>query len=249
MRPSQLGSPIGNSSSLTNFAITMTAPLNAGADFHADWWQGFTGGSTRQNVIIRNNTSRDCGMDASLNATLFMDATLLQDTIVKGNVWAGNFGQTSVGGSGQNHLVYENNSNEAPISRTQSPTGDQTYSSYKNNASALLGYNGLGTWVGDAPWINNSYIIANGNGPISGGANSGNFTITKDQNNTTYWRLMLADYANGDYRPKAAGELYGAANVNLRAKVNTYDGTGFPYAATDVVGARSKDGPAPSYPF
>ena len=249
MRPSLLGTPTGNAGTFTDLVASTTLNLNAGSDFHADWWQGYTGGSTRQNVIIRNNTSRDCGMDASLNATLFLDATLQQDTIVKGNVWAGTFGQTGVGGTTLSHLVYENNSNEAPISRTQSPTGDQTYSSFKNNATAVVAYNATGTWVGDAPWINNSYIIANGNGAISGGSNSGNFTITKDQNNTTYWRLMFADYANGDYRPKAAGELYGAANVNLRAKINTYDGTGFPYAATDVVGARSKDGPAPSYPF
>jgi hypothetical protein len=252
MRPSQLGTPVSNDSAFTDLVASSTLNLNGGVDFHADWWQGYTGGSIRQNVIIRNNTTRDGGTQSPINATLFMDddvGTEHLDYAVKGNVWTGNYGSTSVGDSIRKHIVYENNSNEAPIRRIQSPTGDQTYCSYKNNASALVTYNAAGTWVGDAPWINNSYIIANGNGAISGGSNSGNFTITKDGNETTYWKLMFTDYANGDYRPKAGGELYGAANVNLRSKINSYDGTGVVYSTSDVVGARSKNGGAPSYPF
>jgi hypothetical protein len=249
MRPSLLGTPTGNAGTFTDLVASTTLNLNAGSDFHADWWQGFSGGSIRQNVIIRNNTTRDAGTEVALNATLFMDMTLGYDIIIKGNVWAGTYGVTGLSGPSFSHVVYENNTNESLISSNQSTPADTVYSSNKNNAGALVAYNAAGTWTDWVPYINNSYLIANGNGPISGGSNSGNFTITKDQNSTTYWRLMLADYANGDYRPKAAGELYGAANVNLRAKVNTYDGTGFAYAATDVVGARSKDGPAPSYPF
>jgi hypothetical protein len=252
MRPSLLGTPTGNSGTFTDLVASTTLNLNAGSDFHADWWQGYTGGSTRQNVIIRNNTTRDSGIQSPINATIFMDddvGTAHLDYIIKGNVWTGNYGSTAVGGSTQGHIVYENNSNEAPFKRTQSPTGDQTYSSYKNNASALVAYNAAGTWIGDAPWIDNSYIIANGNGAISGGSNSGNFTITKDGNETTYWKLLFVDYAGGDYRPAPGGTLFGAANVNLKQRANPFDGIGTAYSSTDVVGARSRNASAPSYPF
>jgi hypothetical protein len=252
MRPSILGATTGHAASFTDLVATPTINLNAGEDFHADWWQGYTGGVTRQNVIIRNNTTRDAGTQATINAVLLMDddvGTSYLDFIVKGNVWTGRYGSTGWGTDQQSHIVWENNSNEAPFKRTQSPTGDQTYCSYKNNASALVAYNAAGTWVGDAPWIDNSYIIANGNGAISGGSNSGNFTITKDGNETTYWKLLFVDYAGGDYRPAPGGTLFGAANVNLKQPTNPFDGIGTAYSSTDVVGARSRNAGAPSYPF
>ena len=249
MRPSLLGNTTGNSGTFTDLVASTTLNLNAGSDIHADWWQGFSSGSTRQNVIIRNNTTRDAGATTALNATMFMDATASHDYIIKGNVWTGNYGASSFTGSTLSHVVFENNSTEAPTSRPQSPAGDQVYSSIKNNATALVSYNSAGTWTADVPWINNSYLIANGNGAISGGSNSGNFTITKDGNLTTNWKLMFVDYAGGDYRPEPGSTLFGAANVNMKPKINSYDGTGVVYAASDVVGARSKDGAAPSYPF
>jgi hypothetical protein len=248
MRPSALGATTGHAASFTDLVATPTINLNAGEDYHADWWQGYTGGVTRQNVIIRDNTTRDSGLQATANATIFLDddvGTLYADFIIKNNVWTGRYGVTRLGTDQLSHVVYDNNSNEAPISRRQSPAGDQIYSSYKNNASAVLSYNAAGTWVGDAPWINNSYIVASGNDPISGGSNSGNFTVPNDGNATTYWKLLFVDYAGGDYRPVTAGTLLS----NLKTKINSFDGTGIVYSTSDVVGARSKNGGAPSYPF
>ncbi len=250
MRPSLLGAAGNNASTFTDVVASATLDLNSGTDIHADWWQGYTGGATRENVIIRNNTTRDAGATTALNAVLFMDATLSQDFIVKGNVWTGDYGTTSVGGTAISHLVFENNSIEAAVTRIQSPTGDQTYSSFKNNTIGLLAYNAAGTWVGDAPWINNEYMIANGNSAISGGSNSGNFTVANPGGNqTTNFRTLFVDYANGDYRPAPGGALFGTSNANLKPRVNPYDGRGGAIAASDVVGARSKDGAGPSYPF
>jgi hypothetical protein len=93
-------------------------------------------------------------------------------------------------------------------------------------------------------------MIANGNGAISGGSNSGNFTVANPgANETTNFKALFVDYANGDYRPAPSGTLFGAANVNLKQRANLFDGIGTAYSATDVVGARSQNAGAPSYPF
>jgi hypothetical protein len=240
MRASALGGESG-AVSATN-AYNVTANIVGAFGIHADWWQGYSGSSPRENVILRNNVCRDA---VGANSALFNDDANngghSLDHVVKGNVWLGDYGATSVGYATMSHYVFENNSHEPWISRIQAAGADTIYCSFKNNIVGGLDHGGL-----DAPWINNVYMIPNGGAAINGGSNTGNTNYPNPGNNSsTNFRALFMDYTNGDVRPAASSLLLS----NLKPTVNIFDALGIPFAATDVVGARSGNSPARNYPF
>jgi hypothetical protein len=110
----------------------------------------------------------------------------------------------------------------------------------------------------DTPWVNNFYWLTRSSTPMDGGYNPGNVQYGTaatyassppggDSNFGVFtdFHALMIDPANGDYRPKSGGTLLS----NLKPRVNTYDGSGVAYSASDVVGARSLNAAAPTYPF
>jgi hypothetical protein len=148
------------------------------------------------------------------------------------------------------------------MSREEDNVGDKVYTSVKNNL--LCGINTANVAFGtpmtnDAPFINNFFWLMRGlTSPNGQGSNAGNYQYGSEATyHTGYpgddsnkwslvdYRALFRDAANGDYRPALSGQLL----ANLFPKVNTYDGTGVAYSASDVVGARSLNALAPAYPF
>ena len=93
--------------------------------------------------------------------------------------------------------------------------------------------------TGLAPWVNNFYIIG-GASAMTGTTSVGNVSYTAGG-----FGALFRDYANGDVRPALGGTLLS----NLVPRLSLYDGRGGAFAVSDVAGARSKDGGAPSYAF
>ena len=240
-------------SAMSNFSTTTalgtTVPVTAAFDIHGDWWQGYSGANNRENVIIRNNVCRDA---VNVNSALFNDDAVnggySLDHIVKGNVWLGGYGTTSVGFAKMSHYVFENNTHSPWLTRNEVAGADTVYCSVKNNILGAVAtapsFNMPQTQ--DAPLINNLYMIPNGASAISGGRNGGNFTYPNPGDNTgTTFTALFVNYAAGDVRPVAAGVLLS----NLKPRANIADALGSVFAAADVVGARSMNAPAPNYPF
>lgn len=255
MRASSIGTPTGvGGQTFTDLVASTALNLNAGVDIHGDWWQGFVDGitlaSSRQNVMIRNNTCRDA---SQVNSAMFNDDygnnDQSLDHIVKGNVWLGSYGTMTFGAASMGHFVFENNTAELTVIRDESSAGDTTYCSFRNNIIGTVAttptFNMAQT--SDAPFINNVMMTGSGYTATNGqGSNTGNVLYTNPGGNlTTNMHALFRDYTNGDVRPALTGLL----ESNLIASVNDNDGSGVAYSLMDVAGARSANGSAPSYPF
>jgi hypothetical protein len=250
MRPSAIGGPTSSSgSTFTDLASSSTLSLNAGFDIHSDWWQGYCGSNTRQNVIIRGNILRAGGGQESsvLNNDDGSNGGHAYDHVVKANVWLGPDGATNaaggptyVGGSGASHYVFENNTCHFDFIRVQSSAGDQTYSSFRNNivGVAKVDTGAPYTWTADTPWINNMYL-GSFQGAITGGRNTGNAVYTSALG------ALFKNFAVGDLTRASVGPLASS----LFPRVNAYDGRLLPFAANDIAGAWSMNDPAKTYPF
>jgi hypothetical protein len=265
MRATALGGENGGLNPNAANAFNTTVSISAAFGIHADWWQGFSAASTRENVHICNNVCRADNV-ADNDAWLFNDddgnSGHSFDHIVKNNIWVGSTTKgapnNDFGGNRTSHYVFENNTMQSNVDRREYVNGDPaqgadvgetTYSSYRNNLIETprpFGWTGSGTYFPNSPpWINNGYIqsLINGSNVITmnGPSDTGNFNYSGSATFTT----LFVDYANGDFRPAASGPVL----ANLKSKVNTYDGSGVAYSASDVVGARSLNASAPSYPF
>jgi len=251
MRPSALGGENGGSNPTDANAFNTTLNIIAFFGIHGDWWQGYSGASVRENVMLRNNVLRGAN---NCNSFLFNDDNdnggHSYDHIVKGNVWLGTDGTTvavgnsSFGGASTSHYVFENNTAEMQITRRQATPSDATYSSYRSNIILGAFVDTTNPWnavTGLEPWLNNFYNIeTNAAGSMNTGTSSGNVSYSLGG-----FAGLFRNYANGDVRPALSGALVS----NLVPKVNTFDGTGVANSASDAIGARSITAPAPSYPF
>jgi hypothetical protein len=259
MTASALGGENGGSNPTNANAFGVTLNIISALGIHADWWQGYSGSNTRENVIIRGNICR-ADNTADNNSFLFNDddnnGAHSFDHIVKKNVWASSATNACpnnyFGGNMTSHYVYENNTMQGLFVRREyingnvangPDVGDSVYSSFKNNLMGIsftFGYSGSGSYFPNSPpWINN--LFAPGNATAMNGP--------KDSGNISYgaatFMSLFVDYPNGDFRPKAAGVVL----ANLKSEVTNIDGRLLPFEASDVVGAWSKDDPAPVYPF
>lgn len=248
MRPSLLGCPTCNAGTFTDLVASTTLSLNAGADAHVDYWQGFSSTTVVQNVQIKNNILRDAVRITGMFNNGVNAPAQAWDYMVKRNITMGSAGLSVIGensytgaGSAQ-HYDFENNIHEAGVAKwTTNAVAGSIYNTFTNN---IIGPPDTRqaccqTFTVAPPWLNSAYLTPDpGRNAPTNGANTGNFLITG-------WAVQFRDYANGDFRPALAGTLLS----NLKAKNGTYDGRLLPYATSDVVGAWSKDDPPFTYPF
>ncbi|MES3036622.1 MAG: hypothetical protein V4736_01830 [Bdellovibrionota bacterium] len=238
MRPSSIN--FQSSFSDQNVFNTNYSPW-VGFDVHGDWWQARTDGEVRQNVIIRNNLSRDV---VDYSAFIFNDAGAMQDIIVKNNIWLGGTATapafSNSPGITKNHYVFNSNTLQSWVSRVKTVAGDITYSEFKNNivGTAFFSEGSGATCDQDAPWINNiygeaSYCVAN-NAP----GESGNATY----NWASFSELFVSA---SDLSPRSGG----AVTNNLRNRADDYDQRFCLRSDVDYVGAWSKNCAASEFPF
>lgn len=269
MRSSSIGTPTGvGGQTFTDLAASSPLKLNAGVDIHGDWWQGYSGTNTRENVILRSNVCRDMG---GVNSALFNDDSYgggtSWDHIVKDNIWDGIAdpngvvsiaNPTSVGFANMRHYVFENNTHIPPVLREEVAGADTTYCSFQNNivggVSTAPTFNMPQTQ--DTPFVGNFYWLGRNLSPISSGGNTKNIQYGSaasysgqpgDSNNYTAsdFHPLFRNAANGDYRPQPGGILL----ANLLPTINTLDVFGLLRAGNDVAGAISMNAPLAQYPF
>lgn len=261
-RSATLGGDGGHANPNEADVLYKTVSLISSYGIHGDWWQGYSGGSTRENVIIRNNITRD---SIGNNAFINNDADRANDYIIKGNIWLGVRGDTVIGGAGasyfggavsgsgsSSHYVFENNILDAQVVRREYFAGnpknpvqaqDLKYSKFRHNIVGQVspfGYSGSGSnYPFTPPWNDNLYIGTSY--PMNGPADSGNVNY-KGANIASLFRA----YSDGDLRPAPNGVLMS----NLKPRINRFDGQLGLFAENDVVGAWSKDrAPKADYPF
>lgn len=238
----------GNDWQFTGNAFNTAFTTNATPDPHGEWWQGFTGGLTRQNVILRN--------DIVLNNTsapfINNDADVEWDTIIKGQVWLGTGNSPFyVGGQHNSHYVIENITTNQEWARREYVNGDpagsyepgdQTYTTIANNVLgfiAVFGYNGSGTYSPYSPPINNTFY-AFGNCTMNGANDTGDVDYSGSAFSTLFVNSGIYDL-----RPVLAGLLL----ANQCALLNTYDGRRLTFSNPDIAGAWSQGDPQYSPPF
>ncbi|WP_397400047.1 hypothetical protein [Phenylobacterium sp.] len=249
-RASSLGGDQGAHNPKNANALNTKVSIVSSFGIHGDWWQGYSGDRVRENVLIRNNITRDAvGNNAFLNNDDASNGGRSHDHIVKGNVWLADPGNTGSGGAGPSyfagpstsHYVFEGNTHEAEVVRRQAPPGQDTiYSSYRNNIVLKTYTDGGSAWIADAPWVNNLYVESFV-GAMTGGANAGNVTYPQGS-----FSSLFRDHANGDLRPAVSSAL----QSSLKARIGVLDGRLQPFAESDIMGAWSKDsGPKTDYPF
>jgi hypothetical protein len=258
MLAAALGGEQGHLNPTNANAFGVTVSIISALGIHGDWWQGYCGASTRENVIIKNNVCRGDNT-ADNDAYLFNDDDSNGghsfDHIVKGNIWVGGAAgapNNYFGGSSTSHYVFENNTMQGEFVRREyingnpagtADVGDSTYSSHRNNLVADVspfGYSGTGVnYPNSPPWQNNLYDNFR-NYPMTGGSNTGNVAYTSHG-----FTSLFANFTNGDFRPAAGGTVL----ANLLPSVNAYDGRGLSFATNDIVGAWAATDPAPAYPF
>lgn len=107
-------------------AVTGGTDLLARFDIHGDLWQAYSGGNTRENVILRNNAFRESN---NYSAFMFNDGTHELDFIIKNNLFLGSSaGNNWLGGDNMSHYVFDGNLFEATLTvRNTFPSATETY--------------------------------------------------------------------------------------------------------------------------
>lgn len=238
----------GGDWAFTGNAFNSAYATVATPDPHGEWWQGFTGGLTRENVILRNDIVLN---NASL-PFIENDAAVQYDTIIKGQVWLGTATNPFyISGQFNNHFVIQNNTTNGQWTRREyingnpagSPDpGDQVYTLIDNNIIGqiyVFGYSGSGTFSPySSPMNNNDYAV--GNATMNGPSDSGNVNFTG-----TAFSALFINAAIYDLRPVPAGILLGTQF----ARVSPNDGRRLPFANPDIAGAWSQNDPQYVPPF
>jgi hypothetical protein len=249
MRAAYLGGDGGSSNPTDASCFNTDRDIIAAIGIHSDWWQGYSGSSTRENVMLVDNICRNAfNNNAFINNDDAANGGQSWDHIVKRNVWLGMTGNTAGGGAGPSyfggkatganstsHYVFEANTMEAEVVRRQATPSDTVYSSFKNNIVLKNYVDTTNPWdavTGLPPWINNFYIVG-GAGTMNAGTSTGNVAFT-----ALTFGALFRDYLIGDVRPALAGPLL----ANLFPRLSAYDQRGGAFAANDVAGAWSKDG-------
>lgn len=238
----------GGDWSFTGNAFGVAYTARASADPHGEWWQGYTGSFTRENVILRNDVVLNNGSMPFINN----DANVQYDTIIKGQVWLGTGNSPFyVGGQFNNHYVIQNVTTNVEWARREyvngdpngSPDpGDQVYTSISNNIIgiiAVFGYNGVGTYSPYSPAMTKNFY-AFGNSTMNGPSDTANVNYT----GSTFASLFV-NSAIVDLRPVGAGLLL----ANQFAPPNPFGGRGLAFANPDIVGAWPKGAPQYIEPF
>jgi len=208
--------------------FTLVAPITvrSSIDIHGDYYQTY--GPTIENILVCYNQARCGDNDTDMSSYMFMDSPNGHlDFIVRGNVFpAGTIGNSSMGGTGNSHVVVEENTLGIFGVWDQ---GTNPYSSCSNNyIDEFVRY--TATWPANLDVVNNAYRTAtstpNGAGCV------GNFVTGLS------YDAAFTNRTTDDYRPTAA--LY----ATLKTKLSNLDITNTARSATDAVGAYSKNSAA-----
>lgn len=210
-------------------------------DIHADLWQAFNGGVTRENIIIFNNIV--IGIGPNSTQSLFIDDAGVRDLIYKNNVCGAIMPQFAANST---HVVVSHNTCGSVILLNNGTEVADPYSIYSNNVF-LAGVFKLvsgNAWNSVAVFVNNAYGIGSHGSP-SGANYVGNFSMAGNVNTGGVIAANITNDSIGDERPLAASPMA----TTLKTPAVLYDGRLNQRAATDAVGAWANGYAAPAYPF
>jgi hypothetical protein len=212
--------------------LNTTTVVHANIDFHTEFFQSYTGGTPRENVIVRNNTVRN---GFYTTAFLNIDAPLM-DGIVKGNIFQGTPMMTGGGASsGQGfHVVVANNFFDGALVKF---AGADQYNLWTQNV--VWGFYPSGTWTTYPIATDNISVPPAGIGPLGGSSDTGNVSIA----DYAELKACFTDWTIGDFRPS------GALLTNLRPPLDPYDARGNARASNDAIGPWAIGYDAPIDPF
>ena len=235
---SMLGSGFGSTNGFTDVSVTSTPrQLDAWFDIHSDWFQMFTGGATRSNIVCRGNVMHNVVNNGM--TTMFNDAPL-QDVVFDSNANYG--GGASYYGQGSGHGPFSHFVNRNYYGTESwvygSANGSDTYCTFEQCVLGSIGTSDPST----VTLFKDNYIYYGfqGSSPWNVAPNSGNTLAA--YNSSPAITALVTDGANGDFR--AVAPLLGIS----KARLSPFDGRLEARPLTGPPGPWASGFPAPIWP-